>query len=78
VLRVRVVRTVARLIAWVFVAAIGYHALLAAGDAARAAHDGQWARSAGFATIALGAGALVVGAVLYARAVRAAGSAPGS
>ena len=63
-------RAAARLIAWVFVAAIGYHAVLAAGDALGAAADGRWARSTGFLAIALGAGALVVGAVLYARATR--------
>jgi len=64
------VRVAARLIAWVFVAVIGYHAVLAAGDALQAADDGRWVRSAGLLAIALGAGALVVGAVLYARATR--------
>ena len=67
---VRVVRVSARLIAWVFVAAIGYHALLAAGDAVDAARDGRWAHAAAYAAIALFAGALVVGAILYARAAR--------
>jgi hypothetical protein len=64
------VRGSARLIAWVFVAAIGYHAVLAAGDAVDAARDGRWARSAGYVAITLFAGGLVVGAILYARAAR--------
>jgi hypothetical protein len=62
---------VARLIAWVFVAAIGYHAVLAAGDAVDAARHGRWAHSAGYVAIALFVGGLVVGAIAYTRAARA-------
>jgi hypothetical protein len=54
----------------VFVAAIGYHAVLATGDAVDAARDGRWARAAGYVAIALFAGGLVVSAILYARAAR--------
>ena len=62
---------VARLVGWVFVAAIGYHAVLAAGDAVDAARAGRWAHAAGYVAIALFAGGLVVGAIVYARAARA-------
>ena len=66
----RVARTAARLIAWVFVAAIGYHALLAAHDALRSGADRSWPRFLGYAVIAVIAAALVIGAVVNARSPR--------
>ena len=55
---------------WVFVVAIGYHAVLAAHDAFRAGADRSWPRLVGYAAIALFAAALVIGAVVNARSAR--------
>ena len=59
-------RLVARAIGWVFVAAIGYHGVLAAIDAVRAAGDGNWSYAVEMAAIALVAAAIVVGAAFNA------------
>ena len=68
--QVRVVRATARAIGWVFVLAIGYHAVLAAHDALRAGADRSWPQFLGYAAIAVAAAALVGGAVVYARSSR--------
>jgi hypothetical protein len=57
---------VVRAIGWVFVAAIGYHALLAANDARGAGADRSWAALAGYGTVAAAGGALVIGACVHA------------
>lgn len=51
-------------------AAIAYHAVLAALDAGRAGSDGHWGRALALLLIALVATALVVGAVLNALRLR--------
>ncbi len=56
----------ARAIGWVFVAVIGWHALLAANDARRAGADRNWAGMLLYGVIAVVAGALVVGACAHA------------
>jgi hypothetical protein len=56
---------VARAIGWVFVAAIGYHALLAANDARRAGADGSWPKVLGYGAIAVAAAMLVIGACAH-------------
>jgi hypothetical protein len=62
---VRAVRA-ARAIGWVFVAVIGWHALLAVNDARRASADRNWPVVLFYAVIAVAAGALVVGACAHA------------
>jgi multisubunit Na+/H+ antiporter MnhC subunit len=49
-----------------FVVAIAYHGILAAIDAVRAAHDGNWSYAVELAAIALVATAIVVGAAFGA------------
>jgi len=56
----------ARVIGWVFVAVIGWHALLAANDARGAGADRDWAGLLLYGVIAVAAGALVVGACAHA------------
>ena len=56
---------VARAIGWVFVAFIGYHAVLAAADALRAGADRSWAALVAYGTIAAIAAVLVVGAAVH-------------
>lgn len=62
----RVARLVARAIGWLFVAAIGYHAILAMVEAGRAAHDGNWAHAAELVAIAIVGTAIVIVAVIAA------------
>jgi len=57
---------VARPIGWVFVAFIGYHALLAATDARQAGADRSWGALVGYGAIAAAAVVLVVGACVHA------------
>jgi hypothetical protein len=61
---------VARLIGWIFVAVVGYHVILAAGDAWMAARDHRWGPCSGYAALALVGAALVVGALAHARPAR--------
>jgi hypothetical protein len=56
----------ARAIGWVFVAFVGYHALLAAADAWRAGTDRSWSAVVGYGAIAVVGGGLVIGAVVHA------------
>ena len=51
---------------WVFVAVIGWHALLAAADARRAGADRDWVGVLLYGAVAIMAGALVVGACVNA------------
>jgi hypothetical protein len=68
---VRTARLAARAIGWVFVAVIGYHAVLAAIRAAQAGSDGNWGRVVEMSAIALVGTALVIlAAVGAARASR--------
>jgi hypothetical protein len=57
---------VARAIGWVFVAFIGYHALLAAADAQRAGAERNWAAFVGYGANAEATAALVIGAGVHA------------
>jgi len=52
-------------VGWLFVAAIGYHALLAANDARQAGTDHSWASVIGYGLIAVAAGALVIAACVH-------------
>ena len=61
-----VARWVARAVGWLFVAVIGYHAVLAAIEAVQEARDGNWAHAAALAGIALVATAIVTVAVVAA------------
>jgi hypothetical protein len=61
---------VTRAIGWVFVAAIGYHALLAVADARRAGAAGHGLPALGYTAIGVVAGLLVI--VACAHAVRGA------
>jgi hypothetical protein len=63
---VRAARFLARAIGWLFVAAIGYHAVLAVGDAIQAGADDRWAYACELAVIACVASAIVVVAVVGA------------
>ena len=56
-------RLAARAIGWVFVAVIGYHAVLAAIRAAQAGADGNWGRVVEMTAIAIFGTALVVLAI---------------
>ena len=56
----------ARAIGWLFVAAIAYHAVLAAIQAEQAGSDGKWAHAVELVVIAIVATALVVAAVVTA------------
>jgi hypothetical protein len=58
------------LIGWLFVALIGYHAVLAASRAVQAGRDGNWARVATMAAIAIVGSALVIVAVAGAARTR--------
>ena len=62
----RVARLVARVIGWVFVAVIGYHAVLAVIEGGQAANDGKWGHAIELLAIAVVAGAIVVAAVVAA------------
>lgn len=62
----RVARLVARAIGWLFVAAIGYHAVLAVIEAVHAAGDGNWAHAGELITIAIVGAAIVIVAVIAA------------
>ena len=53
-----------------FVAAIGYHAVLAAVEARRAGSDGHWGHAVELIAIGLAAAALVIGALVSALRVR--------
>ena len=53
------------MVGWLFVAAIGYHALLAANDARQAGNDHSWASVIGYGLIAVAAGALVIAAGVH-------------
>jgi hypothetical protein len=69
---VQVARNVTRAVGWLFVIVIGYHAVLAVGEAHHAASAGHWTHAAELAAIALVAAAVVVVAVASAlRSVRA-------
>jgi hypothetical protein len=57
---------VARAIGWVFVAFIGYHALLAAADAWRAGAERRWGALVVYGAIAAAAVALVIAACVHA------------
>jgi hypothetical protein len=57
---------VTRAIGWVFVAAVGYHALLAADDARRASAAGRGLPALGYTAIAVAAGVLVIAACAHA------------
>ena len=59
----RVARLVARAIGWLFVVAIGYHAVLAAIEAVRAAHGGHWAHAGELIAIGIVAAAIVIVAI---------------
>ena len=59
-------RQVARAIGWLFVAVIGYHAVLAAVRAVQAGSDGHWGHAAELAAIALVAGGIVAAALVNA------------
>jgi hypothetical protein len=63
---VRAAQLLARAIGWLFVAAIGYHAVLAVGEAVQAGADHRWAYAGELAAIACIASAIVVGAVVGA------------
>jgi hypothetical protein len=56
----------ARAIGWVFVAVIGWHALLAASDARRAGSDGRWGHALGYGAIAVATAVLVIAAGAHA------------
>ena len=56
---------IARAVGWLFVAVIGYHAVLAAFDAVDAGGDRSWPRVVGYSAIAFGATVLVVGAIAH-------------
>lgn len=56
----------ARVIGWLFVAAIGYHAVLAVVEATRAGNDDQWAHAGELLAIAIIAAAIVIVAVVSA------------
>ena len=60
----------ARAVGWLFVAVVGYHAVLAVGEAHAAASGGHWAHATGLMAIALIAAAVVI--VAAASAVRSA------
>ncbi|HTD50037.1 MAG TPA: hypothetical protein VK771_05525 [Acidimicrobiia bacterium] len=62
----RAARLLARAIGWLFVAAIGYHAVLAVGEAVHAGADDRWAYAGELAAIACIAGVIVVVAVVGA------------
>jgi hypothetical protein len=59
-------RLLARAIGWLFVAAIGYHAVLAVVDAVQAGADARWAYASELITIACIATAIVIVAVIGA------------
>ena len=61
-----VVRFTARVVGWLFVAYIGYHAGLAAVRAVRAGRDGNWSYATELGAIAIVPTLLVVGAVIAA------------
>jgi hypothetical protein len=61
---VQTARLAARAIGWVFVAVIGYHAVLAAIRAVQAIDDGNWGRAVEMTVIAVVAGAIVTLAIL--------------
>jgi len=63
---VRAARVLARAIGWLFVAAIGYHAVLAVMKAVRAGADDNWGYACELMTIAVIATAIVVVAVVSA------------
>lgn len=56
----------ARAIGWLFVAAIGYHAVLAVIEAVQAGDDGNWTHAGELVAIAIIATAIVVVAVVGA------------
>jgi hypothetical protein len=60
------VKVVARAIGWVFVAAIGYHAVRAWGQTARAVSDHNWGYAIELGAIAVVATIVVVAAILAA------------
>ncbi|MGO9875577.1 MAG: hypothetical protein ACLPVY_17470 [Acidimicrobiia bacterium] len=66
----RATRLVARAIGWLFVAAIGYHAVLAVIEAVQAGDDGDWTRAGELIAIAIVATAIVVAAVIGAASRR--------
>jgi hypothetical protein len=61
---------VARAIGWVFVAAIGYHAVLAVIEAVQAGTDGNWTHAGELIAIAMIAAAIVIVAVVGAASRR--------
>jgi hypothetical protein len=63
---VRATRLVARAIGWLFVAVIGYHAVLAVIEAAQAANDSHWLHAVGLTAIAVVAAAIVIAAIVAA------------
>jgi len=63
---VRAARLLARGIGWLFVAAIGYHAVLAVVEAVGAGADGRWAYACELLAIACIATAIVIVAVIGA------------
>jgi hypothetical protein len=63
---VRVARLIARVIGWLFVGVIAYHAVLAVIESAQAASDGNWGHAAELMTIAIVAAAIAVAALVGA------------
>ena len=61
-----VARNVARAIGWLFVAAIGYHAVRAWGQTERAVSDRNWGHAAELAAIAVVATFVVAAAIMAA------------
>ena len=62
----RAARLVAKAIGWIFVAVIGYHAVLAVIEGGQAVTDGNGGHAAELFAIAVVAGAIVVAAVVAA------------
>ena len=66
----QIARRVARGVAWLFVADIAYHAVLAAQKAVHAATHSNWSYAVEMTAIAIVAAALVVGAAVTEVKVR--------
>ena len=68
----QVARNGARAVGWLFVIVVGYHAVLAVGEAHHAASGGHWMHAAELAAIALVAAVIVIAALASAlRSIRA-------